>query len=107
MQHPFQPIRVLLPSVLLLAGCVPASQTTAFLNEQTEVADSQHWVAMSDRKQLLQERRRLKHKLAVNQSRILELKVADPSSANSSTRVEIQKLERENITLNRYIANAM
>ncbi|MEO8615468.1 MAG: hypothetical protein ABI600_10025 [Luteolibacter sp.] len=87
-------------NVILLFGCVPASQTTAVLNQQTNVARSQYAAEMNKRGSI-------KAEIASNQARIRELKTADPNLANASAQAEIRKLEKENIALNRYIASSM
>jgi len=102
--HPF--IYLLLIGGLALTGCVPASQTIAVLDQQTNEARSKHAFEMNDQKQLLRDRRKLESELATNSSRIRQLQAGDPNAADSSAQAEIRRLERQNSVLNRQIASA-
>lgn len=106
MNSPHSSICVLLTSGLLVVGCVPASQTIAALDHQTNEARSMHAVEMSDQKQLLRDRSKLETELIANRARIRELKATDPGAADPSAQAEIRRLERQNSVLNRQIASA-
>lgn len=99
-------IYLLLIGGLVLAGCVPASQTIAVLDQQTKEARDIHAVEMNDQRQLLRDRSKLENELATNRSRIKQLQAADPNAADSSAQAEIRRLERQNSVLNRQIASA-
>lgn len=96
----------LLFGTLLLSGCVPANQTTAVLNDQTNDARNQHSVEMSNQSHLIRDRRKLESELASNRARIRELKTTDPQAGNSSVQQEIGRLERQNSLISRQIASA-
>lgn len=99
-------IYFLLTGALVLAGCVPAGQTIAVLDQQTNDARSTHAVEMKNQKQLLHDRATLEDELAANRSRIRQLQASDPNAADPSAQAEIRKLERQNSLLNRQIASA-